>query len=1075
MKRVLAAVLALALMLLTVPGCDPGEGEGLTVKLDMEQSVAMFGDSPIEGVQVAEPKDLTTAGTSETKQVSVLVGDNDSTYTVRTLKGHDSEMAFTLEDVTPGKAAMLDIEEIHLRTDASIAYTVYVNGTEVFGRTYAPIADGPNHAYFDVPAEIVGDSGKLKIRIVNKTEDEVRFRRVWAISDPETLAGEQGVDKKMDVVLMLNEVPNNLNYDYLKQLVNSYSCNDMYNVGLCWEINYQQWGKARTEEWLNNVITASLQTGATLYLGINSWWAGTPSGMDGQGGAWQDVQYQQITYDPTNSDGRGNWQLSSPNEFSNTPWLSMNNEYYNETRKQRIKETVAYLQQRTAELALAGQDLPAIHLYTENEPYYWPINWTQYDYESYPNGVGDFSPWVIEAAKEDGVTLDPTDGLSEEEAYWMYRNLHTYISDVGNAMADGLGYNYITVKDGEVTYPTEQMVSDSYSHTPIHAIYPNWDENQRAWENHVLDSIHFGGEWSIYLDADASRSLDYLLAYGSYSNINAERAGFPGGFSSTDFRVLSQCYAYGLEGVVIYNVLADSDQQNVIDESTVADTDMEVRYYETDPIYESDFSQRTAYSINDTLTAINNFRWDGTSIVPSNAQGGILTYKIKNAAGYASGLRVAISGSFADEGGRVEIFAGPSLDAMKSVGVFNSAEQNVEIDPSFYAGGDEAYVRVHVYGEGLTTAQLAGLAINKVGIYRTGSGNGRTDGTVYTYRENRIRSQIIAARADVERLFADYMERAGGKLTSESQKKNYEAAYALYREHRYGEAFDEISKAISQLLPATFVISGYGQLGEYPLEVSVDASAKVTVCLKEVSDETIRFSMSASSDTAVTVSYLTDSGKWSMTQDENGDWVIASGDTAAKDGKASFAVELEERKAMDYPEEFEARFVAGSATTISLMSQNTAVNDYCLYVDLPVSTDAVICRAADGTAKENMTACTVAELKAGDYLQIKLNENDRITEVYAWYGNVTGTVTKVEEISVQGTMSNAFVTVQLSDGSSKRFEIGYDTATTYTGATGEMGKLLLVGNCGLKVGQKITVQYCPYEVNERVRAIAISD
>lgn len=54
------------------------------------------------------------------------------------------------------------------------------------------------------------------------------------------------------------------------------------------------------------------------------------------------MQYQQITYDHSNSDGRGNWQLSSPNEFGDTPWLSMNNEHYNETRKQRIKETVEY-------------------------------------------------------------------------------------------------------------------------------------------------------------------------------------------------------------------------------------------------------------------------------------------------------------------------------------------------------------------------------------------------------------------------------------------------------------------------------------------------------------------------------------------------------------------------------------------------------------------------------------------------------------------------------------------------------------------------------------------------------------
>ena len=1044
------------------------------MELGMQNAMASFGNSPIAGVKTAEPKDLSIKGDSSVQTVSVLVGDNDSEYTARVLRGHGSEMSFSIDGVTPNKPTMIEIEEIHLRRDDAIAYTVYVNDTEVYGRTYAPIADGPNHVFFDIPADLV-KKDSLKIRIVNKTDSLVRIRRVWAISDPAVLAKDQGLEKKMDVVLMLNELPNNLNYDYLKQLVNSYKCSDMYNVGLCWEINYLQWGKIRTEAWLDNVINASIQTGAPLYLGINSWWAGTPSGMDGQGGAWQDAQYQQITYDPNNADGRGNWQLSSPNEFSDTPWLSMNNDYYNETRKQRIKETVSYLQQRTAELALAGQSLPPIHLYTENEPYYWPINWTQYDFEKNPNGVGDFSQWVIEDAAKDGITLDPTDGLSKEEAFWMYRNLHTYISDVGNAMADGLGYNYIIVEDGEVTYPSEQIVSDSYSHTPIAPIYPNWDECQRAWENHVLDSIHFGGEWSIYLDADSSRSLDYLLAYGSYANINAERAGFPGGFDSTDFRVLSQCYAYGLEGVVIYNVLADTDQKNVIDESTVSDTKMEVRYYETDAIYESDFSKKTAYSINSTLTGISNFRWDGVSIVPSNAEGGTLTYKIKNAKEYATGLRVSVAGAFAEDGGRLEILAGSSVDSLKSVGVFDGATQNVEIAPSFYEGGDTAYIRVRVYGENFTTAQMAGLSIAKVGIYRTGSGNGCTDGSVYTYAENRVRSQIVAGRADVENLFAKYMKRVGGELTTDRQKELYKAAYELYQKHAYGEAFDAISQAISQLLPATFVVSGHGQLGEYPVEIAVDSSAKVTVCLKEVSDEAVRFTLSASSDTGATVSLLTDSGKWSLTQADNGDYVIAKGDTAAADGKVSFKVELDERIAKEIPSEFEARFMAGNSTNVTLMSQDTRVHDCCYSTEILMSSDAVIYRGKDGTAKEKMTACTVAELKEGDYLQVKLNEYGRIVELYAWYGQMTGTVVKVEEMSLHGTVSNPFVTVKAADGTTKRFEIGYECLLHFTGATGEMGKIALVESVGLKEGQQITVTYCPYEVNERIRAMEITD
>lgn len=1035
--------------------------------------MASFGNSPIDGVETAEPADLTTVGTSEKKTVSTLVGDYDTSYTVRTLKGYGSEMSFTLEGVTPDAPAMIDIEEIHLRDDSSIAYSVYVNGVEVFGRTYAVSADGPNHAYFDVSAEVVGSSGKLAIRLVNKSDGEVRFRQMWAISDPDTLAAEQGIAKKMDVVLMLNEQPNNLNMEYLKSLVDSYKCAGMYNIGLCWEIQYLQWGKKQTETWLNNVFNASIYTGATLYLGINSWWGGTPSGTDGLGGYWQDVAYQQITYDVNNMDNRGNWQLSSPNEWSDTPWLSMNNDYYNAVRVQRIKETVEFIQLRTAEIALSGKEMPAVHLYTENEPYYWPINWTQYDFDKNPNGVGDFSTWVVQDAAADGITLDPTDGLSEEEAYWLYRNLNTYISEVGSAIADGLGYNYITIKDGVISYPTEQIVSDSYSHTPIHAIYPNWDQDQRAWENHVLDSIHFGGEWSVWQDDDSSRSLDYLLAYGSYANINAERAGFPGGFSSTDFRVLSQCYAYGLEGVIIYNVLKDSDQQNVINASTVGSTLMEARTFAMDPIFNSDFTKRTGYSINNTLIEIEGMRWDGACIMPNSEAGGSLTYCISNNSSYSSGLQIAVTGSFSGEGS-IEVLAGSSLDDLKPVGVYPAGEGSVSIDSSFYEGGDKIYIKARIYGDGLTAAQMSGLCITSVGIYRDGLISGCTDGSVYTYDENRVRCQIIAARADVERLLNSYLESCGGTLVTDTQKANFKAAYDLYAEGRYGEAFASISQSISQLLPATFVVSGYGQLGEYPVEIQTDSSAKVTVTLKEVSDEAVRFSISASSDADVTVSLLTSSGKWSLTQMEDGDWLISAGGTAAKDGKVRFSIDLAERAAKEYPQEFEARIWYASSGSVHLQSQDVRVTDYCHSTEFVISSSAVVRRGIDGTAIEDMQICDGSQLQQGDYVQVKLNESGHIVEINAWYGAVTGTVVAVEQIDLE-QMTNPFVTVQLSDGTTKRLEIGYDTQLTFTGATGALGKLVLVDDVGLEIGQTVSITYCPYEVNGRIRALKITD
>ena len=549
--------------------------------LKPEQSTAYFGTSNIEGVTVCEPSNLVVSGKSQSVNATVDVGDFNTVYTCRTLETENSFISFTLDGIEPNQPVFLDIEELHQRADGRIAYTVYVNGSEVYYRTYLPNSDGINHCFFDIPASVVGSSGKLAVTIKSKTDETVRFYRVTAQSNPDEIAGNQEYDSRMDVVLMLNETPSDLDYSYLKQLVSSYACTDMYNIGLCWEIQYMTWDKKTTEKYIDNVMNASLATGSPLYLGINSWWSGTTySGMDGLGGMWTDVNYQQIVYDTQNK----TYKLTTPNIWGNTAWRTMNSLVYNTARKARLKQTVEYIQKRTAEIEANGKALPTVHIFTENEPIYWPINWTYYDYDSYPDGVGDFSPLVVADAADDGVTLNPTDGLDQSEKMWLYKNLNTYISDVGSAMAEAASTDYITVKNGKISYPKEQLVDNAYSHSVLQAIYPNWDINQRAYENHLLKSIHFGGEWSLQLSdqndsfsfiSGDTRALDYIASYGTYANINAERAGMYG----SDMSVLKQSYTYGLDGVVIYNVYADSDSGNVKAQSGKTSESVAVKNY----------------------------------------------------------------------------------------------------------------------------------------------------------------------------------------------------------------------------------------------------------------------------------------------------------------------------------------------------------------------------------------------------------------------------------------------------------------------------------------------------------------
>ncbi len=1079
-RRITSLLLSFVMAAVAFAGCTSTDrGDGVKEGLPLELSMAQFGSSNIAGVVSAEPADLAVIGDSQVKTVTASVGGVTTDYTCRTLSGVGSEMSFTLEGITPGAPLTVEIEEIHQRADGYFSYTVYVNGTSFYRRAYDPISDGSNHFFFDVPSETVGEGNSVNVRIVSEGEQEIRFFRVWAISDLKTLASEQGIDKKMDLILMLNEVPSDLDYNYLADLVEAYRGTGMYEIGLCWEIQYMKWGKARTEEYLDGIIKASVLTGAPLYLGINSWWSGTPYGPDGLGGYWQDVKYHQITYDPRSVGDE--WQLTTPNGWGNNPWLSMNDADFNSARHLRIAETMAFLQKRTAEHALSGEGLPDIHVFTENEPIYWPINWYYYDIDRYPDGIGDFSPTVIAAAEADGIILDPTDGLSDAEAEWMFNNLHRYIYDVGEAMAEGAGYNYVTVKNGEIYYPEDQMVSNAYTHSPLQAIYPTWDGEKRAWENHVLPSIHFGGEWAHYLgeeeDLDIksdARVLDYLIAYGSYANVNAERSGIQG----NDFRFLSQAYAYGLEGVVFYNVLADSDHEIVKQyaKSHPSDGIITVKRYGSDleeTVYFSDLNDPFLLNnLDETFIGAENLRYDGFGFTPRSAEGGSVCYRLTDKTVFERGITVELNGREEKASACAEIFVGSSPETLEMFVKCRSLSCGVFIPPSVLGEGEEVYLKILIYTDAERHSEANGrVTLSNVNVIAGSSVCGRTDGVNYTRSEFRIRNLTVAARADVERMLGDYLENGG--LTADAA---YVETYELYAAHRYGDALKRISAALSEQLPARFMVSGFGKLGNYPLQVEIEGDTPVSITLLALSDSETRFTLSADAALSLKLTLTDAEGVYSLRQNVDGSYSVTPSQegTAAQNGQVSFDIAIDATLSVEYPKEFDARLVRVDQDGIHYSSQDPAAGGYADWVTLPLAPNAVVRRGSDGIPREELQEVEPSALCNGDYIKVTLDSQQRVSSVDAWYGVGRGTVVKIEPASVVGTLSNPKLTV-LHEGREYTFEITFDCQLLYSSRPADRFHLTPIGDLGLTVGQTVTIYYCPYIFNGRIRAIGITD
>jgi len=180
-----------------------------------------------------------------------------------------------------------------------------------------------------------------------------------------------------------------------------------------------------------------------LRIAFQVHWGGIPKGVsDGAGGKFTDLPYQQITYDPADKvedpglaalmgdryDVR--FGLSIPNRWSNTPWLTFNHPRLNQLRRIRLTQALVAWREARERLVLEGRGkLLPLELSTGDETVYWAKGVDDSRYTAINGGTprtelsADFNPFVVADALNDGVNLDPRDGLSLREREWLHRNM----------------------------------------------------------------------------------------------------------------------------------------------------------------------------------------------------------------------------------------------------------------------------------------------------------------------------------------------------------------------------------------------------------------------------------------------------------------------------------------------------------------------------------------------------------------------------------------------------------------------------------------------------------------------------
>ncbi|THF76556.1 S-layer homology domain-containing protein [Cohnella fermenti] len=1043
---------------------SPSEPDPLVAKVSMLQ----FGQENEEDLA-----DLVATGSGGTAVVEANVGELHNSYDVRYMEGVGSTIAFTLHGLKPNEPATVELEEIHQRNPEAFAYTVLANGQEVYFRTYREASAGPNHLFVELDAAVVGNATSVTLTLRNETATRVHFARVWAYSDFADLLEEEQIYRPMTVGLFKPNISWN---DYaadlalLNGLKATYADYEMYRISVVFDILYMHWSSEEMKRRLDYLIRLSADSGLAIHLSVDAWWDGTPAGPDGLGGYWRDLPYQQVVYDPLDTDGRGNWKLTTPNVYGNTPWLTMNNAHYNEVREEKIRSVTSYLSQRTGEMKAEGEELPPIVVFTENEPWYWPY----FAFNRSPQGAGDFGPEVIAAAAADGLTLDPTDGLSVLELRWLARNMNNYIADTAQAMADGYGYNAIVVDNGQVTYPDSQLIENAYTHIFPYAKFPSLEETQALWESHMVEDIRYGGEWDDQLD---ERYLSYIAARGKFADVNAERSAM----QSFDF--LPQAYAFGADYANIYNFYGGDD-------SMIRSSDGEMdALYET-PSYgkvmvDYDLADEESLALSSTLVEADQVKRSllleqyVASADTADANGGYLTFKVDNqGVPLTDGVLVDLSGRnlhYLCSGCKIEVWAGATLGDLSLAGTvygFRSTahvEARDQIDPD----SDVAYVRIRLYSPSVASLDnwvaLSGVKISAA----LGGPSGQTSGYQYTLKQFRERNLWVTYRADIERLLQKYVGQAGQTAVYQTIKEQYDKGY-------YGSAYRALLAAMSELLPAKFVVKGYGTLGDYPVAVSTTGpDAMVRVTLYAVGDS-VRIGLAADAATDVTVTLTSAAashyravdlggGQYELVPAQAGD----PGAVAASGGQVAFELAVPGEAVKLYPAEFEARLygVSAAADSLSIQSQDPDIGEYATAVGLKLASGATILRGPEGAPDQELLAVPVELLEYGDRLVLTMNGDNEIAGIKAYYGTVYGTITAIEPVQVEGELRNAYMELRDGDNRDYRFELGQDSQFKSPKATGVSLFTANLDDWGFEVGDQVTVRYSPYVASGREKRL----
>jgi hypothetical protein len=1008
----------------------------------------------VQIVPVGDPSlKVQAKGSVQLETFDTEMGTLKGSHAVRTVSHKGDELSFAIPFDPKVKSLILEFQEIHNRRPAAYGYTVSINGREVYFRTYQELGAGPNHFFVEVPEDLLKSGSPLEITLRHAGGGAFSIAKVWAWEDFfETTAKAEQVFKPMGLLLppgaiKIDGKPSKPKTDeewvalFEEQKKRFAGLQDYSPVGtLAFGGSY---GGRDPKEGNKSLLQGFRLSGLTgmpgeMMLNGLGWFSG-PTGPDGLGGYFSDIRYQKTQF---NSE-KGAWQASFPNIWGNTPAYTLRDPNMNAFLEKRFQQMMSGAPEELARLRLAGTPSQPI-LIREFAP-----------------ASGEITDEIVKTAAKDGVKLDPTDGMSRQERLWMHGDTLRTWQEYADSLRKAMGRDIAVVDRGKLALPDEQSFDNFYAHPNFMTDDPAGDERYGGGQHGMVDGLWSSGEigaTSGHQDIGANTKFrdvamyDYLPANGKFAAINLERT-----MLKENFEVLRLYYERGSQFLCLFNA-DDGDEKFVRSVDGIAN----------DPASPPSHAQPVV-----TMEKIEKPKSQGKTSFHREA-----LYRLSSAGdAFPSGLTLDLDGRVSPgEANKIEVFFGDSPNTMKLVATLTEKELP---DPDHWTpqmtsqysmelgdgmiGKTEAYLKFVFHAEG---AEDAAFLISQNVKTRWPQQSGYLGKTNLTRKDARTLQLWLQERSVCDRLLLYYRE-AGGEDAVWQQAK------ALYDEGRYASARRLLGPAMSEILPARYLVRGHGKLGRYPVTVRLPGEDdSVFVTLEKIGPDAVEFSLRSEGDSSkidLVFDTLDPKKSWRLESHAPGTYRLEEGQegdsrVAVKDGKVGITIDhINPQPAKPkLPSKLVARFLSQRGNTITVDLQDLELMDYGSSLSLPLVKGAQHTRRAAGL--ENTELASAKSPKPHDEVTLVINDQGEVTAIHSRFGYDKGRIKKFHPPVVIGGASNG--AIELENG--QKYELVFEKG----GAAGNFETVALQGGIisnelqsltsAFKPGDEVEIFYSPY-------------